>query len=171
VITNQFERVWPLCEAVADERADNEREWISMTLDEGITEMYADSERDRFLAALDEAARTLAGWVAPFAAVDAIAAATTDFARASLGEITLGREVILPVMPYDDYLQTHEWAARRVEALRRADDRCQVCDGNESLSVHHRTYERRGRERPDDLTVLCGPCHELFHRSRQLSRG
>jgi hypothetical protein len=29
--------------------------------------------------------------------------------------------------------------------------------------VHHRTYERFGREDTGDLTVLCRRCHTLFH--------
>jgi replicative DNA helicase len=31
------------------------------------------------------------------------------------------------------------------------------------LEVHHRTYERIGQERSEDLTVLCDVCHGLFH--------
>lgn len=29
--------------------------------------------------------------------------------------------------------------------------------------MHHRTYERLGRERPADLTVLCESCHQRYH--------
>ena len=66
-------------------------------------------------------------------------------------------------MPYELYLQTPEWQTRRQEALERAENHCQVCYGSDSLDVHHRTYERRGSERPGDLTVLCRHCHSLFH--------
>jgi 5-methylcytosine-specific restriction endonuclease McrA len=31
------------------------------------------------------------------------------------------------------------------------------------LDVHHRTYERRGAEKAEDVIVLCRRCHELFH--------
>lgn len=30
----------------------------------------------------------------------------------------------------------------------------------QGLEVHHRTYERRGRERDSDLVALCWACHE-----------
>ena len=66
-------------------------------------------------------------------------------------------------MPYANYLQTPEWRERRLAALERAHYRCQVCYGSLYLQVHHRTYERRGREWPEDLTVLCDACHALFH--------
>jgi hypothetical protein len=33
----------------------------------------------------------------------------------------------------------------------------------ELLEVHHRTYERLGRELTTDLTVPCNACHELYH--------
>ncbi len=67
-------------------------------------------------------------------------------------------------MPYPDYLQTPEWQARRAAALERAQHRCQVCNREERLEVHHRTYVRRGDERDDDLTVLCHRCHDGFHK-------
>lgn len=75
------------------------------------------------------------------------------------------REEALRTMPYPDYLRTQEWAERRRGALRRADHACQTCGGGGRLHVHHRTYERRGEERPDDLLVLCEDCHLAVHTS------
>ncbi len=66
-------------------------------------------------------------------------------------------------MPYYDYLQTPEWQKTRNRALRRANYRCQVCNGNENLHVHHRTYVNRGNEKPEDLIVLCKDCHQIYH--------
>jgi hypothetical protein len=67
-------------------------------------------------------------------------------------------------IPYQDYLKTMRWAEKRAEARAAAGDRCQLCNaGNRTLHVHHRTYERRGHERPDDLIVLCAHCHAKFH--------
>jgi hypothetical protein len=74
----------------------------------------------------------------------------------------------LATMPYADYLQTPEWQAKRERARDRAGGRCQVCDSEGPLDVHHRTYERRGNERDEDLTVLCRGCHELFSRTGRL---
>lgn len=70
---------------------------------------------------------------------------------------------LLRTMPYRDYLKTPHWKATRQRALERADRRCQLCNSTDHLEVHHRTYERRGCERADDLTVLCARCHSKFH--------
>ena len=54
---------------------------------------------------------------------------------------------------------------------RAAGRRCQLCNlGSVPLNVHHRTYERRGEELDEDLTVLCRECHHTFHEHRKLGR-
>lgn len=73
------------------------------------------------------------------------------------------REEALRTMPYLDYLQTPEWAERRRGALRRAGHACETCGAQGRLHVHHRTYERRGKEWVDDLVVLCEDCHLAVH--------
>lgn len=64
---------------------------------------------------------------------------------------------------YHAYLQSADWKRKRIAAIERAGDRCQVCNSPKKLHVHHRTYERVGHEAPGDLTVLCKKCHALFH--------
>lgn len=64
---------------------------------------------------------------------------------------------------YAEYLESTVWQGKRVGALERAGDRCQVCNSDKQLNVHHRTYERVGDEAPEDLTVLCRSCHETHH--------
>ena len=67
-------------------------------------------------------------------------------------------------MPYGEYLQTAEWKMRARSARAFAEDRCQLCNSVEApLHVHHRTYERRVVEMPQDLVVLCARCHGMFH--------
>jgi hypothetical protein len=63
---------------------------------------------------------------------------------------------------YQQYLQTDHWKEVRRMALEWAGYKCQVCNSPHELDVHHRTYERKGRERLQDLTVLCRSCHQLF---------
>lgn len=70
---------------------------------------------------------------------------------------------LLQTMPYKAYLQTPEWEAKRLKALRRADHHCELCFADQTLHVHHKTYERRGDERLSDLIVLCDRCHARFH--------
>lgn len=73
-------------------------------------------------------------------------------------------------MAYRDYLRTPHWRATRAQALRRAGNRCQVCNADSHLDVHHRTYERLGCEDAGDLIVLCRSCHDLFHDNGRLAR-
>ena len=72
-------------------------------------------------------------------------------------------------MRYILYLQTAEWKTLRRLKMESASHRCQVCNTDAGpLEVHHRTYERRGRERLDDLTVLCRRCHQSHHDAEDI---
>lgn len=76
----------------------------------------------------------------------------------------------LTKMPYSEYLQTPEWQERRKQHLKSSGYRCQVCNSTGVvLNVHHRRYERRGKEYYKDLLTLCETCHELFHREGRLA--
>jgi nucleoside 2-deoxyribosyltransferase len=75
-------------------------------------------------------------------------------------------------MAYRDYLATAHWKAMRAKILQKAGYRCQVCNAHQehiTLTVHHRTYERIGAEREEDLIALCEKCHSIFHGNGQLA--
>lgn len=80
------------------------------------------------------------------------------------------RTEYLRTMPYREYLQTPEWRERREEHLDAAQHRCQVCNRQGHLHVHHRTYARRGNEHFADLIVLCATCHQHFHDKLRVQR-
>jgi len=69
----------------------------------------------------------------------------------------------LRTMPYQEYLQSDHWAAKRKEALDFYGHRCVVCHTTAQLQVHHRTYAHKGLENMNDLVVLCSECHKLYH--------
>jgi hypothetical protein len=71
----------------------------------------------------------------------------------------------LRAMPYQDYLKTAHWECKRWAAVEQAKHRCSLCNADGELHVHHRTYERRGEEREDDLVCLCASCHKMFHQN------
>lgn len=74
------------------------------------------------------------------------------------------REIILKAKDdYPFYLKTIHWQKLRYQALRRADNKCQLCSNTEDLEVHHNTYENKWREPLEDLVVLCHDHHELYH--------
>lgn len=74
----------------------------------------------------------------------------------------------LKAIKYKDYLESAHWHAVRHGVIEAAKNRCQVCNSGGALHVHHRTYARRGEERPEDLTVLCAGCHSEFHKNGKL---
>lgn len=67
-------------------------------------------------------------------------------------------------LSHADYLKTPHWRWLRKWALHYADYRCQLCNSNKNLEVHHRTYENIPDEDDyNDLIVLCNECHGHFH--------
>lgn len=74
----------------------------------------------------------------------------------------------LKTVGYNAYLKSDHWLHTRTDAIIRAGGRCERCNVmpiNESLQVHHLTYERIGEELPTDLMVLCSTCHMSIHAS------
>ena len=68
-------------------------------------------------------------------------------------------------MTYKMFLRTPYWQLVSNLARRKAKYKCQLCGGNKTLNVHHKTYENKGFEiiNMDDLIVLCQDCHQKFH--------
>jgi hypothetical protein len=51
------------------------------------------------------------------------------------------------------------------EIVLKRDQRCRLCGkSDDALVCHHITYERYGKEIPEDLTLLCRECHMNFHQ-------
>jgi hypothetical protein len=76
----------------------------------------------------------------------------------------------LSSLPYKEYLQSDHWKKTRERTLELDGERCRVCNGSNSLQVHHRTYRRKGRELPVDLITLCKSCHFTFHKNGKLAK-
>lgn len=72
-------------------------------------------------------------------------------------------------MPYAEYLKSEWWQSQRERVLGAYGHRCAVCDAQENLDVHHRTYANRGFEPLGDLIALCRDCHTLFHENGKLA--
>ena len=68
---------------------------------------------------------------------------------------------------YGQYLRSPGWKQRRQVALDRAGGFCEDCGARTSLDVHHRTYKRKGNERPEDLVAVCRRCHGERHRGKR----
>lgn len=71
---------------------------------------------------------------------------------------------------YRQYILSAEWRKKAEEAKARAGNCCQICNRSRAevqLEAHHRTYERLGNELPEDITVLCRDCHQLYEDNKQ----
>lgn len=66
---------------------------------------------------------------------------------------------------YSVHLNSDYWAKVSATVKARAGGRCQVCNSDQDLHAHHRTYAHRGSEMNhlEDLTCLCNRCHTIFH--------
>jgi len=79
---------------------------------------------------------------------------------------------------YRRHIRSPQWRALKQRLLRERGMRCQRCGTPaDQLVLHHTTYERLGKERDEDLMLVCRPCHpgadlqrELSGRARRLQR-
>jgi peptidoglycan/xylan/chitin deacetylase (PgdA/CDA1 family) len=68
--------------------------------------------------------------------------------------------------PAKNHPKPRHWAHVRRIALLRDGKACRSCwksakDGH-SIECHHRHYDNWGRERPEDVVILCDRCHDLI---------
>ena len=66
---------------------------------------------------------------------------------------------------YKEYVASDEWqrSERRLNCIKAAHNKCQMCGAMFGLEVHHITYKNLGKELPQDLVLLCILCHEHTH--------
>jgi hypothetical protein len=65
---------------------------------------------------------------------------------------------------YEAYLQSPHWQRfKKAYETIGASVRCAAC-GSSHFQLHHRTYERLGRELTDDVVPLCETHHEAVHK-------
>ncbi len=70
---------------------------------------------------------------------------------------------------YDYVLASEAWARKRERLLCERGRRCERCGRPQTdceLQLHHKTYERLGCERDDDLEILCLACHAIADQER-----
>ena len=79
---------------------------------------------------------------------------------------------------YKKYLNSDEWKEVRELVKQRDGNRCLICNCSEdkdegtNLSVHHRTYKNKFKERQNlgDLVTLCRSCHDIFHNIKKYKK-
>lgn len=68
-------------------------------------------------------------------------------------------------MRYEVFLRTTYWKIIADYVKKKAKYRCQLCNSESNLSVHHRTYRNHGDEinHLEDLICICNDCHKKQH--------
>lgn len=66
------------------------------------------------------------------------------------------------------FLKTLYWLILRDYLVEIREHKCQRCEKERQLNVHHESYDHKGSEYKhlDELTVLCRPCHEAESQKR-----
>jgi hypothetical protein len=68
------------------------------------------------------------------------------------------------------YSGSKQWRCRRDEVIVRQRFRCERCQRERRLQVHHLSYEHLGDERPAQLVALCRTCHWTVHNDEREAR-
>lgn len=64
---------------------------------------------------------------------------------------------------YHEYLQSSQWQETRDKLFEAKGKQCNRCKSLQNIQVHHKTYDRLGQEKLNDLEVLCSACHQKEH--------
>lgn len=68
---------------------------------------------------------------------------------------------------YKKYLRSKAWAQLKIDLIQTRGQKCERCGSKRKqlrfLHIHHLTYKRLFDEEPEDLEILCAPCHRAEH--------
>lgn len=67
------------------------------------------------------------------------------------------------VLRYVDYIVGKEWREKKIKFFNKYGKKCFACNSFKNINVHHLTYRNIGKEKDEDLVVLCRCCHEEYH--------
>lgn len=74
---------------------------------------------------------------------------------------------------YHGYTHSERWKRLKTRIIRergRTCERCGKSDPFTPIHLHHLTYARLRHEAPEDLQLLCEPCHKLMHPGKEIGR-
>lgn len=60
---------------------------------------------------------------------------------------------------YKQYLLSPEWKKLQLQAIQRANNKCEKCGSNTNLRCHHKNFNNLYRENLKDLIILCDRCY------------
>lgn len=65
---------------------------------------------------------------------------------------------------YKKYLKSDYWKDIKEQVHKRDNYKCRLCNSENNLQVHHKTYEFLGNENLEELITLCKKCHFNIHK-------
>jgi hypothetical protein len=71
---------------------------------------------------------------------------------------------------YAEYLQSQHWEQLRFLALEHSGNKCECCECEKGLHVHHIHYRDLTDCTVSDVMVLCWRCHSFAHEAFRLAR-
>jgi len=66
---------------------------------------------------------------------------------------------------YKDHLKSAQWHAKWHAVMKRDNYFCKICEKARATQVHHKSYDRFGREPLIDLIAVCSQCHQTLPTS------
>lgn len=66
-------------------------------------------------------------------------------------------------MTYSEYIVSPEWRDRVTRYKSEKDWTCEECGATENITGHHKHYLNLGNELPENIEILCWPCHKKKH--------
>lgn len=70
---------------------------------------------------------------------------------------------------YEHRIRSSDWKKLKAEVIKARGYKCERCGSGYRLDLHHKTYERLGCERPDDVELVCKWCHPAADHERRLA--
>lgn len=71
---------------------------------------------------------------------------------------------------YKQYLKSKKWAEKKFELFSLRGEKCERCQSEIDLQVHHKNYRTIFNEDLEDLEILCSKCHKAEHDARDLRK-
>lgn len=76
---------------------------------------------------------------------------------------------------YQEYLHTKYWKNFKYNYKQTHKNECIFClRKTDKLDVHHLSYENLGKEKEEDVCLLCYHCHRVLHKeldNKEITRG
>ena len=67
---------------------------------------------------------------------------------------------------YNKRISSQQWKNMKCDIAKMRGNKCERCESQLKLSLHHKTYERLGKEPLSDLELLCEECHRKADEQR-----